>query len=97
MKTQKYLKLSIKLKTRHQKIQISFYNLSVKILNGNKSVTVNALFDSGSDSTLLPQNAASYLSFNDKGQSITFSMQLVKSRNSSQNYSTFLCRQSFIL
>ena len=35
--------------------------LPVKILNGNKSVTVNALFDSGMDSTLLAQNVASYL------------------------------------
>ena len=35
--------------------------LPVKISNGNKSVTVNALFDSGMDSTLLAQNVASYL------------------------------------
>ena len=39
----------------------------------NKSVTVNALFDSRSDSTLLAQNVASYLNLNGKEQSITFS------------------------
>ena len=47
--------------------------LPVKISNGNKSVTVNALFDSASDSTLLAQNVASYLNLNSKEQSITFS------------------------
>ena len=39
--------------------------LPVKISNGNKSVTVNALFDPGSK-TLLDQNAASYLNLNKK-------------------------------
>ena len=47
--------------------------LPVKISNVNNSVTVNALFDSGSDSTLLAQNVASYLNLNGKEQSITFS------------------------
>ena len=47
--------------------------LPVKISNVNKSVTVNALFDSGSDSTLVSQNVASYLNLNGKEQSITFS------------------------
>ena len=48
--------------------------LPVKISNRNKSVSVNAFFDSGSDSTLLAQNAASYLNSNgNKEQSITFS------------------------
>ena len=47
--------------------------LPLKILNGNKSVTVNALFESGLDSTLLAQNVASYLNLNGKEQSITFS------------------------
>ena len=46
--------------------------LPVKISNGNKSVTVKALFDSGSDSTLLAQDVASYLNLNGKEQSITF-------------------------
>ena len=47
--------------------------LPVKISNRNKSVSVNAFFDSGSDCTLLAQNVASYLNSNDKEQSITFS------------------------
>ena len=55
--------------------------LPVKISNGNKSATVNALFDSGSDFTLLPQNVASYLKLNGKEQSIS----QVRSRKSSQN------------
>ena len=38
--------------------------LPVKISNGNKSVTVNVLFDLGLDSTLLAQNVASYLNLN---------------------------------
>ena len=55
------------------------------ISNRNKSVTVNALFDSRSDSTLLAQNVASYLNLNGKEQSITFSYAIsqklkVKSR-----------------
>ena len=47
--------------------------LPVKISNGNKSVTVNALFASGSDATLLAQNKASYLNLNGTEQLITFS------------------------
>ena len=47
--------------------------LPVKISNGNKFSTVNALFDSGSDSTLLAQIVANYLNLNGKEQSVTFS------------------------
>ena len=43
-----------------------------KISKVNKSVTVNALFDSGWDSTLLAQNVARYLNLSGKKQ-ITFS------------------------
>ena len=50
--------------------------LPVNISNGNKSVIVNALFDSGSDSTLLAQNVATYLNLNGKEQSITFSNEI---------------------
>ena len=50
--------------------------LLVNISNGNKSVIVNALFDSGSDSTLLAQNVATYLNLNGKEQSITFSKEI---------------------
>ena len=46
--------------------------LPAKISNRNKSVTVNTLFDSVSDSTPLAQNVASYLNLNGKEQSITF-------------------------
>ena len=61
----KHLQLSTKLKTRHQKIDMSFQKI-YQILNGNKSVAVNALFDSRSDCTLLAENVASYLNLNDK-------------------------------
>ena len=72
--------------------------LWLKILHRKKSVTANALFDSGLDSTLFAQNVGSYLNLNGKEQTITFfSLQLVKSRKSFQNCSTFLCRQSFII
>ena len=57
--------------------------LPVKISNGNKSLTVNALFDSGSDSTLLVQNVGSHLNVDGKEHSITFSnaiSQKVKSQ-----------------
>ena len=52
--------------------------LPVKISNGNKSVTVNVLFASASDYTLLAQNAASYLNLNGKEQSITFSNAVIQ-------------------
>ena len=42
--------------------------LPVKISNGSKSVKVNELFNSGSHSTLLTQNVASYLNLNGKEQ-----------------------------
>ena len=58
-----------KIKTHHQKIQV----LPVKISNENKYVTANALFDSGSESTLLAQNVANYLDFSGKEQLIPFS------------------------
>ena len=64
------------------------------MLNENKSVTANVLFDSGLDSTFLAKNVASCLNLNGKEQTIT--IQLVKSRKSSQNWSTFLCRQSCV-
>ena len=44
-----------------------------KILNGNKYVTLNVLFDSWLDSTLLPQNVGICLNLNGKEQLITFS------------------------
>ena len=53
--------------------------LPVKIANENKSVTVNALFDSGSDCALLAQNVASYLNSNGKEQSITSSNAISQS------------------
>ena len=52
--------------------------LPVKISNGNKSVTVNVLFASASDYTLLAQNVASYLNLNGKEQSITFSNAVIQ-------------------
>ena len=62
-----------KIKTSSENSHGFFQVLPVKISNRNKSVSVNAFFDSGSDSTLLAQNAASYLNSNGKEQSITFS------------------------
>ena len=56
--------------------------LPVKIANENKSVTVNALFDSGSDCALLPQNVASYLNSIGKEQSITSSNAISQSNKS---------------
>ena len=56
--------------------------LPVKIANENKSVTVNALFDSGSDCALLPQKVASYLTSIGKEQSITSSNAISQSNKS---------------
>ena len=74
MKIQKYLLLLIKLKTLHKKIHMPFYEFyQSKILNGNKYVTLNVLFDSWLDSSLLPQNVGICLNLNGKEQLITFS------------------------
>ena len=65
-----------------------------KISNGNKSVTVNALFDSGSDSTLLAQDVASYLNLNGKEQWITFSNAIShKSKVKSKLLKLFIVRK----
>ena len=45
--------------------------LPVKISNANESFTVIALFDSGSDFSLLAQNVTNYLNLNGKYQSVT--------------------------
>ena len=74
--------MSIILETRHQKIHVFLKVLPVKIANKNKSVTVNALFDSGSDCALLPQNVASYLNSIGKEQSITSSNAISQSNKS---------------
>ena len=65
--------MSIKLKnTLSENLHVFLQVLPVKISNGNKSVTVNALFGSGSDSTLLAQNLATHLNLNGKEEPITF-------------------------
>ena len=61
-----------KIKNTSENSHVFLQVLPAKISNRNKSVTVNTLFDSVSDSTPLAQNVASYLNLNGKEQSITF-------------------------
>ena len=70
--------------------------LPVKILNGNKSFTVNT-FDLRSDSTLLAQNVADYLNLNGKEQSITFSNAISQKSKVKSNLVNFSLLSSWIL
>ena len=67
---------------------------------GNKSVAVNALFNSGSDSNLLVENVASYSDLNGKEQSIKFSNAISeKSRFNSKlvNFSVIAQKVKFLI
>ena len=61
--------------------QVCLQVLPVRISNGNKSIVVNALIDSGSDSTLIAQSVSNYLNLNGQEQSIVFTNAINQTSN----------------